>query len=272
MSVALPAWLLAAAVAVAMARSATPRRLQAVLPPAPDRPSPDRRSPDRPLARVSAATAACALGAVALALLVGGPAGLVVGMAAGLVGPRALRRLEPRSVREEREGFAADLPIALDLLAACLAGGAPLPAAVGAVAAAMPGPCGRRLARVAAALDVGSRPDEAWSALLGPGPAGPTAASPPRSASRSPAAGEELAASVVRALVRAAEGGAPVATAMTRLAEQSRDTARASGQAAAERAGVLAVAPLGLCFLPAFVLLGVVPVVAGLVGPLLSGL
>jgi hypothetical protein len=30
---------------------------------------------------------------------------------------------------------------------------------------------------------------------------------------------------------------------------------------------VLAVAPLGLCFLPAFVLLGVVPVVAGLAGP-----
>jgi hypothetical protein len=28
--------------------------------------------------------------------------------------------------------------------------------------------------------------------------------------------------------------------------------------------GVKAVAPLGLCFLPAFVLLGIIPVVAGL--------
>ena len=72
--------------------------------------------------------------------------------------------------------------------------------------------------------------------------------------------------------MRAAEGGAPVAAAIARLAEQAREVARASGQAAAERAGVLAVAPLGLCFLPAFVLLGVVPVVAGLVGPLLAGL
>jgi hypothetical protein len=40
---------------------------------------------------------------------------------------------------------------------------------------------------------------------------------------------------------------------------------------AARRVGVLVVAPLGLCFLPAFVLLGVVPVVLGLTGPLLAG-
>jgi hypothetical protein len=35
------------------------------------------------------------------------------------------------------------------------------------------------------------------------------------------------------------------------------------------RAGVLAAAPLGLCFLPAFVLVGVVPVVTGLAGSFL---
>ncbi len=58
---------------------------------------------------------------------------------------------------------------------------------------------------------------------------------------------------------------------MARLAAEARADRAARGQAAAERAGVLAVAPLGLCFLPAFVLLGVVPVVAGLVGPLLAG-
>jgi pilus assembly protein TadC len=36
--------------------------------------------------------------------------------------------------------------------------------------------------------------------------------------------------------------------------------------AAAERAGVLIAGPLGLCFLPAFVCLGIVPVVVGLAG------
>ena len=75
-----------------------------------------------------------------------------------------------------------------------------------------------------------------------------------------------------RALARAAEGGAPVAAAVARMAGDARLRAAADGEAAARRAGVLAVAPLGLCFLPAFVLLGVVPVIAGLAGPLLGEL
>ncbi len=39
----------------------------------------------------------------------------------------------------------------------------------------------------------------------------------------------------------------------------------------AERAGVLIAGPLGLCFLPAFLCLGIVPVVLGLAGRLLGG-
>jgi hypothetical protein len=73
-------------------------------------------------------------------------------------------------------------------------------------------------------------------------------------------------------LSRAAEGGAPVAAAVSRLAADARADARARGEQAARRVGVLAVAPLGLCFLPAFVLLGVVPVIAGLAGPLFATL
>jgi hypothetical protein len=45
---------------------------------------------------------------------------------------------------------------------------------------------------------------------------------------------------------------------------------RAAGAEAARRVGVLVVAPLGLAFLPAFVLLGIVPVVIGLAAPLLA--
>ena len=41
-------------------------------------------------------------------------------------------------------------------------------------------------------------------------------------------------------------------------------------EARAERAGVLVTGPLGLCFLPAFLALGIVPVVVGLAGPLLE--
>ncbi|MFD0891079.1 type II secretion system F family protein, partial [Streptosporangium algeriense] len=63
--------------------------------------------------------------------------------------------------------------------------------------------------------------------------------------------------------------GAPVADILTRLADDARQEARSAASAAALRVGVQAVAPLGLCFLPAFVCLGIVPVVAGLAGDVL---
>jgi hypothetical protein len=43
----------------------------------------------------------------------------------------------------------------------------------------------------------------------------------------------------------------------------------AAGQAAVTRVGVWAVAPLALCFLPAFLFLGVVPIALGL-APLMA--
>jgi hypothetical protein len=64
-----------------------------------------------------------------------------------------------------------------------------------------------------------------------------------------------------------------LAEAIAALALQCRQDAAHRAAAAGERAAVLIAGPLGLCFLPAFVCLGVVPVVAGLAGDLLqSGL
>ena len=54
-------------------------------------------------------------------------------------------------------------------------------------------------------------------------------------------------------------------------AERRRADAEDRTAAAIERAGVLVSGPLGLCFLPAFVCLGIVPVVIGLAGKVLSG-
>ena len=67
---------------------------------------------------------------------------------------------------------------------------------------------------------------------------------------------------------------------VTRCTEPPWFTSRAHGRrrahddahARAERAGVLVSGPLGLCFLPAFVCLGIVPVVIGLAGTTLAGL
>jgi pilus assembly protein TadC len=66
------------------------------------------------------------------------------------------------------------------------------------------------------------------------------------------------------ALVRCAESGAAPAAVLRAVADDARAAARTAGEAAARRAAAAAVLPLGLCFLPAFVLAGVVPLVAGL--------
>jgi len=228
----------------------------------------------RPAGRLPPASAACVLAGVAVALLVAGPVGVALGVALAVAGPRVLARLEPRERRVEREQLAADLPMLLDLLASCLAGGAALPAAADAVARAVAGPAGRRLAAVSAALAVGCPPADAWAALARDAPrddgGGARTAGWGSSGSGADDQVQDPLAAAARALGRAADGGAPVAGAVSRLAAESRAEARSRGEQAARRVGVLVVAPLGLCFLPAFVLLGVVPVVAGLAGPLLA--
>ena len=192
---------------------------------------------------------ASAVAGLALWWLLGGVLGVALGAAAAVLGPRLLNRLDDTA--GDDKDVAAQLPLALDLLAACLVGGATTSSAVSAVADALPGPLGARLARVAAGLAVGSAPGEAWRALgEGSGPA----------------------AAAARALARSAEGGASVAAGVVRVAEDARREALGRAERAARRAGVLAVGPLGLCFLPAFLLLGVVPAIVGLAAPLLASL
>ncbi len=73
----------------------------------------------------------------------------------------------------------------------------------------------------------------------------------------------ELAA-LGRAMSRAHQSGAPVVAAVERLADGLARTARADVEDRARAVGVKAAVPLGLCLLPAFVLIGIVPLVAGL--------
>lgn len=258
MALVLAAVCAAGAVALLLA-PADDGRLRRVLVEAPRAGAAARRTP-------SAAGSACLVAGLSAVLLAPGWPGLAVGLLVAGAGPVVLGRLEPADRRAERERLAADLPLVLDLLSACLAGGASLPAAADAVALAVPGPAGRRLAEVSAALASGFPAAQAWLVLAGHA-SGSAAA---RSAFPWSAGEEDPLASAARTLARAAEGGAPVAAAVSRLAADARAQARARGEQTARRVGVLAVAPLGLCFLPAFVLLGVVPVVAGLAAPLLS--
>lgn len=239
MSALLPAALLGVAVAAWLAGRSSRPRLRDLVPPPPQA---QRDGPSPALLR-----GVCLLAGAVLFLLLGGVPGAVLGLAAAWLGPLLLGRLD----RTEDEGpqLAAQLPLALDLLGACLAGGSTLHDAVGAVAEAMPGPVGDRLLRVQAGLLVGASPAEAFRALgTERGPAGNAA----------------------RALTRSAEGGAPVAVAVSRVAADARRTALVEAMARARRAGVTATAPLGTCFLPAFLIIGIVPTVMGLAGPMLS--
>ncbi|MET8142006.1 type II secretion system F family protein [Sphaerisporangium sp. NPDC005288] len=182
-----------------------------------------------------------AIGGIAL---VGGVPGVVCGVGAGVLTLVIGHRAEPREARRRRARITADLPFAVDLMVACLRAGRPVSAAVQTAANAIGGPLGERLAWVNGQLRLGARPEDAWSALEKDRPL----------------------AAMARGMVRAALSGAPVADVLSRLADDARQDARAASSAAARRVGVQAVAPLGLCFLPAFVLVGVIPVVAGLAG------
>jgi Flp pilus assembly protein TadB len=176
----------------------------------------------------------------------------------GRPGARRARRPErSRTRRAERlrsERIQAGLPVAVDLLAAVLRAGIPFGQALDMVARALVGPGGEELSTGAERLRLGAEPAGLWNQGGGRG-------------DRASAPLVELG----RALARAERSGAPLADLLDRLAADARRTAQTSAQARAQRTGVLVVLPLGLCFLPAFVLIGVVPMAAGLLTAFLSG-
>ena len=75
---------------------------------------------------------------------------------------------------------------------------------------------------------------------------------------------------LARALRRSEASGARVVPALHALAAEVRASAHAETDVAVRRAGVRVLAPLGLCFLPGFVCLGVVPLVIGIAGDVLG--
>lgn len=181
--------------------------------------------------------------------VLGGLLGALLGVGCVVVLPRAARRLESRSARARREELERQAPLLADLMAAILASGAPMRFALVATGEAIGEPTAGAVRPVVAAIDLGADPTTAWSALTDVPALEPVAA----------------------AVIRSAESGAPLATVLTRIAEDMRRDRQGAVEVAARSAGVRAVAPLAACFLPAFLLTGVVPVVASLAADLLSG-
>ena len=191
---------------------------------------------------------ACAATGLGVALAWGGAAGLVAGLVVAAGGLRLIARTDTAEERRRRRRRAEDLPSALDLVCVCLRAGLPVDRALSQVAAVLDGPLRDDLAVVCALYDLGAEARLAWSDL----------------------ATDPVLAPVARALARTGSSGSAVATTLARLAEQCRAQLQEEAEVAARRVGVFVLAPLGLCFLPAFVCLGVVPTILGVAGTVLG--
>nr|WP_246336648.1 type II secretion system F family protein [Flexivirga oryzae] len=136
---------------------------------------------------------------------------------------------------------------ALELMALALGSGVPLVVAVEQVAQRSGPVVAGHLRRVVAALRWGVEDAKAWEGL------------------------PEVWRPAARAVALAGMAGVPPAGLLTRAAADLRRAEQRRIEEATGRLSVLVVIPLGLCFLPAFALLTVVPVVAALAGDLLAG-
>jgi hypothetical protein len=209
----------------------------------------------RPTFRQSsgAVFAGCAVG-----LFIGGAGGVLAGLmatAAVLVfGSRRVAEHEERA----RNRLVAAAPPAVDLFAAALAAGLLPVDAAEVVATAFdgvrlgeagdPGAAGPvaeiagRFAAVARSLRRGLDPEAAWRPLSADG----------------------ATAAVGAAALRSCRTGAPASVTVAKAARDTWNAAEQAAQAQIRSVAVRATAPLALCFLPAFILVGVVPTALGL--------
>ena len=230
----------AAVLAAASVALALPSRVR------PYPPSGREGGPARPRAAPAPPTWAGVAAGLGVLLLAPGPGGLVAAVGVAVVVRRKVATAETRAARRRRLVVEHELPHVVDLLASLLVAGAAPEEALDRVRRVVHPVAAGELVPWVERLRLGADPLAVWSDL----------ADHPRLG--------RLGA----ALRRATASGAPVADALARLGADLRAATRASTLERVRRVEVRATAPLAACLLPAFVLLGVVPLVAGTVGRL----
>lgn len=205
-----------------------------------ERPAP--RTPPRSRLRTALGrrAAAAAIGIAAFGVVRGVP-GVIAAVIGAVISHALLARLPDRAAARTSAAAAADLPLALDLMACALRAGQPPASAARALGTALGGELQLVFRAVARAFALGASADIAWQ----------------------PVAQLPGGAVVARAAVRAAESGTQLSHELSRVADELRAARAVAAHARVRRAGVLVVLPLGLCFLPAFVSVGVVPLLIG---------
>jgi len=194
----------------------------------------------RPL--VKPQDAAALLAGLGMFVVIGGVWGVLCGVAAGLASRGILERIGDH-VPKDTDQVLRLAPEAVDCLAACVAAGAPLWSAMSVVGRCFTGPVGDLLARTVARHQLGATYEQTFAELLD----------------------DPLLAPVGAVMLRSVESGASLAGALTACAEQMRQVRGADLENRARAVGVKAVLPLAGCFLPAFIVLAVVPIVGSLV-------
>jgi tight adherence protein B len=185
-----------------------------------------------------------AMGARPLAVLFGGGLGTVA-LAAG-VGLVGLGRLWSGALIRAAGRAGGAEPLAAAVLAAALRAGLPVPAALAQVGAAWPGATGIALRHVGEALARGQSWDMAWEAAA------------------ADVSNREFIESLRGALWLVWNSGVEAAPLLDSLRARLGRAERRRLTEAAARLGVHLMAPLGLCYLPAFVALGLAPVLLSL--------
>ncbi|WP_258052644.1 type II secretion system F family protein [Streptomyces sp. Ru73] len=182
------------------------------------------------------------------AVLVGGITGAVLGAVGAYATRRRRQQARTRSaVRAAEAAVREQLATAADLLAGCLAAGASPGAAAAAVGESLSDPVAERLCHTAAELRLGSEAAASWGRF-----------------GELPGARE-----LGRCLARAGTSGAPAVDSVARIAADLRSEWGRTATESARKAGVLVTLPLAVCFLPAFLTIGVAPVLVGLAQGLL---
>jgi pilus assembly protein TadC len=199
-----------------------------------------------PLLRRVLLSLACALGLTLAAAGIDGWLGRVIWFAVPAVaatGVLVLGWIEPRSARRRRQQLIMEVPQALELMATCLGAGLPTRTACAAVVRTFEGAVADDLGQVLALQQLGVPDAAAWRTLHDHPQLGLAAAD----------------------LARSVESGTSMVDGLSHQAAAAREARRSELQVRARTVGVRSVLPLMMCFIPSFLLLGIVPAVVSAV-------
>jgi pilus assembly protein TadC len=199
-----------------------------------------------PLRRRVLLSVACALALILAGAGIDGWLGRVIWFAGPVVAATGLLVLgwvEPRSARRRRQQLIMEVPQALELMAACLGAGLPARTACAAVVRTFDGAVADDLGQVLALQQLGVPDVAAWRTLRDHPQFGLAAAD----------------------LARSVESGTSMVEGLRHHAATAREARRSELQVRARTVGVRSVLPLMMCFIPSFLLLGIVPAVVSAV-------